>query len=153
MQDPAVWQFSLNTLHAVAWGGSLLVALAAFANYLRLRTLVIATTVATLGLVMLGAYVRLTDAGLGCRTGRRQFTAECRRRMRRRKFTPPRRSRPQARCRWPKAWNEMLHRYFASFVGVMIMAIAWQSWRRRRRIDPGRFVLHGLDCRLQLWAW
>lgn len=54
MLDSAVWQFSLNALHAVAWGGSLLVALVVFACFLRLRTLVIATTVATLGLVMGG---------------------------------------------------------------------------------------------------
>jgi len=66
MQDSAIWQFSLNALHAAGWGGSLLVALVVFVRYLRLRTLVIATTVMTLGLVMLGAYVRLTDAGLGC---------------------------------------------------------------------------------------
>ena len=66
MQDAAVWQFSLDALHAAAWGGSLLAALVVFARYLPLRTLVIATTVMTLGLVMLGAYVRLTDAGLGC---------------------------------------------------------------------------------------
>jgi len=44
MQDLAVRQFSLNALHAVAWGGSLLVALVVLVRYLRLRTLVIATT-------------------------------------------------------------------------------------------------------------
>lgn len=66
MQDAAIWQFSLNALHAATWGGALLAVLVVLARYPRPRTLAIATTVMTLGLVMLGAYVRLTDAGLGC---------------------------------------------------------------------------------------
>ena len=38
----------------------------------------------------------------------------------------------------PKAWREMVHRYFASFVGVMILAIAIQALnnRRKRPADP-----------------
>jgi len=136
MQDAAVWQFSLNALHAAAWGGSLLVALVVFVRYLQLRTLVIATTVVTLGLVMLGAYVRLTDAGLGCpdwpgcygRLSPTYAAAEIR---------AAEAVAPAGPVSLPKAWNEMLHRYVASFVGVMIMAIAWQTLRRRRRDNPG----------------
>jgi len=136
MHDAAVWQFSLNALHAVAWGGTLLVALVVFASYLGLRSLVIATTVATLGLVMLGAYVRLTDAGLGCpdwpgcygKLSPTHAAAEIR---------AAEAVAPAGAVSLPKAWNEMLHRYVASFVGVMIVAIAWQTLRRRRRDNPG----------------
>ncbi|HKQ26449.1 MAG TPA: COX15/CtaA family protein [Burkholderiales bacterium] len=136
MQDSAIWQFSLNALHAAGWGGSLLVALVVFARYLRLRTLVMATTVVTLALVMLGAYVRLTDAGLGCpdwpgcygKLSPKHAAAEIR---------AAEAVAPVGPVSLPKAWNEMLHRYVASLVGVMIMAIAWQTLRRRRRHNPG----------------
>lgn len=131
MQDSAVWQFSLNALHAAGWGASLLLVLVLFVRYARLRTLVIATTVATLGLVMLGAYVRLTDAGLGCpdwpgcygKLSPTHAAAEIR---------AAEVAAPAGAVSLPKAWNEMLHRYIASVVGVMIVAIAWQTLRRRR---------------------
>jgi cytochrome c oxidase assembly protein subunit 15 len=132
MQDATVWQFSLNALHAAAWGGSLLVALVVFTLYLPLRTLVVAATVVTLGLVMLGAYVRLTDAGLGCpdwpgcygKLSPTHAAAEIR---------AAESVAPAGPVSLPKAWNEMLHRYVASFVGVMILAIAWQTLALRRR--------------------
>ena len=60
MSNPAVWQFSLNVLHAAMWGASLLVGLIVFSRFVSLRTLAMATLLATLALVMLGAYVRLT---------------------------------------------------------------------------------------------
>ncbi|HWH48954.1 MAG TPA: COX15/CtaA family protein [Burkholderiales bacterium] len=136
MQDSAVWQFSLNALHAAAWGGSLVVALVVFARYWQLRTLVVATTIVTLGLLMLGAYVRLTDAGLGCpdwpgcygKLSPTHAAAEIR---------AAESVAPTGPVSLPKAWNEMLHRYVASFVGVMIVAIAWQTVTLRRRGNHG----------------
>src|SRR5258708_1782246 len=66
MSNPQIWQFSLNALHATVWGGSLLVALLVFSRFMTLRTLAGATLLASLALVALGAYVRLSNAGLGC---------------------------------------------------------------------------------------
>ena len=58
MSNPVVWQFSLNPSHAAIWGGSLLVALILFSRFVSPRALAIATLLATVALVMLGAYVR-----------------------------------------------------------------------------------------------
>ena len=65
MSDP-IWQFSLQTVHALLWFGTLVVVLVVCVKLVELRKLVYATTLLTLLLVALGAYVRLTDAGLGC---------------------------------------------------------------------------------------
>jgi heme a synthase len=138
MSNPAVWQFSLNALHAAMWGGSLLVALIVFIRFVRPRTLVVATLLATLTLVMLGAYVRLTNAGLGCPDWPGCYG----------KLSPTHAAdqiqaaevaAPEGPVSQPKAWREMIHRYFASFVGVMILAIAIQALnnRRKRSADAG----------------
>jgi heme a synthase len=137
MNNPLVWQFSLNALHAAMWGGSLLVALIVFSRFVTLRTLSVATLLATLVLVMLGAYVRLTNAGLGCPDWPGCYG----------KLSPihaadqiqaAEMAAPEGPVSLLKAWREMVHRYFASFVGVMILAIAIQALnnRRKRSVDP-----------------
>ena len=137
MNNPAVWQFSLNALHAAVWGGSLLIALIVSLRFVTLRTLVVATLVATLSLVMLGAYVRLTNAGLGCPDWPGCYG----------KLSPSHApdqikaaevAAPDGPVSLPKAWREMVHRYFASLVGVMILAIAIRALNNRRtRYGPG----------------
>jgi len=152
MNNPAVWQFSLGALHAAMWGGSLLVALVVFSRYVTLRTLAVATLVATLALVMLGAYVRLTNAGLGCPDwpgcyGKLSPTHAAE------QIEAAQTASPNGPVSLPKAWREMIHRYFASFVGVMILAIAIQALVNRRKRsggpgDPGRAI--GLPLALVL---
>ena len=127
--DP-IWQFSLEFLHALAWIGPLLIALVVCVRYVSFRKLVVATTVITLALVMLGAFVRLTNAGLGCPDWPGCYG----------KLSPSlaadqieaaEAEAPAGPVSLPKAWKEMVHRYLASLVGVMILAIAWRAWRAR----------------------
>ncbi len=131
MSNPAVWQFSLNAWHAAVWGGSLLIALMVFVRFVTVRALAVATLLATLMLVMLGAYVRLTNAGLGCPDWPGCYG----------KLSPKHAAdqireaetaAPQGPVSLPKAWREMVHRYFASFVGVMILTIAIRALNHRR---------------------
>jgi cytochrome c oxidase assembly protein subunit 15 len=84
--------------------------------------------------VMLGAWVRLTDAGLGCPDwpgcyGRlvvphpdtpADVLGE--------QFTRP--------LEAGKAWREMIHRYLASTLGLVCVALAVIAWRNRR--DPAQ---------------
>ncbi|HEX7813329.1 MAG TPA: COX15/CtaA family protein [Burkholderiales bacterium] len=149
MQPSAIWQFSLESVHALIWGGPLLIALIVFARLVPLRALVISTTVVTLVLVMLGAYVRLTNAGLGCPDwpgcyGKFSpgFAAE--------QISAAEAEAPAGPVSLPKAWKEMVHRYLASLVGVMILAIAYQALRGARRRDAGPGAKIGLPLALVL---
>ena len=144
MSNPAVWQFSLNALHAAMWGASLLVGLIVFSRFVSLRTLAMATLLASLALVMLGAYVRLTHAGLGCPDwpgcyGKLSPTLAVE------QIHAAEMAAPEGPVSLPKAWREMAHRYLASFVGVMILAIAIQALKNRRKRsadtdDPARTI-------------
>jgi cytochrome c oxidase assembly protein subunit 15 len=97
------------------------------------RRLVALTAAITFGLIMLGAYVRLTDAGLGCPDWPGCYGS----------LTPAQASEHIARAvdeqggehgpvSMGKAWREMVHRYIASGVGLLILAIAWAAVRQRR---------------------
>ena len=102
------------------------------------QRLILAALILTLGVVVLGAYVRLSDAGLGCPDWPGCYG----------KLTPHHASEMigQAQVEQPggpvtpaKAWKEMVHRYFAGALGLLVLAIAVQAWRLRRdsRGGPG----------------
>lgn len=87
-------------------------------------------TLLTVVVVLLGAYTRLTHAGLGCpdwpgcygflgvpMSEHKQAIAEAR-------F-------PEAPVEVAKGWYEMIHRYFAGSLGLVILVIAVQAVRRR----------------------
>jgi heme a synthase len=93
------------------------------------------TLLLTLVLVMMGAWVRLTDAGLGCPDWPGCYG----------KLTPTqakdeinRAVAQQGGEHGPvslgKAWREMLHRYLASFVGLLIVGIAVLAFKQRNAI-------------------
>lgn len=98
------------------------------------RLALFATGLALL-VVLLGAYTRLTHAGLGCPDwpGCYGFlhvpsSAE--------QLAHAERHFPEAPVEAEKGWNEMIHRYFAGSLALAILALAAQALRRRR--EPGR---------------
>lgn len=93
------------------------------------------TAFLALDLIMFGAFTRLTDSGLGCpdwpgcyghsnplSAGEHIQAAET--------------AMPTGPVTRVKAWIEMIHRYFAMGVGVLIIVLMVQAWRRWRN-EPG----------------
>lgn len=100
----------------------------------RLHALTLLTLFLTFDLVMFGAFTRLTDSGLGCPDwpgcygnasplgAREAIHAE-------------QSVRPDGPVTHGKAWVEMVHRYLATAVGVLILVMTFAAlWLRRR--DP-----------------
>ena len=98
------------------------------------RLALFATALAVV-VVLLGAYTRLTHAGLGCPDwpGCYGFLAvpmsEQAQSLAAERF-------PDAPLEVDKGWNEMVHRYFAGSLGLVILALAVQAIRRRA--EPGQ---------------
>jgi cytochrome c oxidase assembly protein subunit 15 len=102
----------------------------------RLRALTLLTLFLTFDLVLFGAFTRLTDSGLGCPdwpgcygnaspVGARAEIAAAQNAM------------PTGPVTHGKAWIEMIHRYLATGVGVLILTLAVSTWLERRRNQGG----------------
>ena len=100
----------------------------------RLRALTLLTLFLTFDLVLFGAFTRLTDSGLGCPDwpgcyghasplGADASIAQAQQVM------------PTGPVTHSKAWIEMLHRYMATGVGVLILTLTVARWRERRTGD------------------
>lgn len=99
----------------------------------RLQALTWVTLFLTFDLVLFGAFTRLTDSGLGCPdwpgcygaaspVGAHADIAAAQQAM------------PTGPVTFPKAWIEMIHRYLATGVGVLIIVLLVGSWLERRRL-------------------
>jgi cytochrome c oxidase assembly protein subunit 15 len=89
----------------------------------------------TFVVVVLGAYVRLSDAGLGCPDwpgcyGRLLDVPDQADQIAEASSVYPQRPVEPA-----KAWKEMIHRYCAGTLGLLILALAALAWRDRRHPD------------------
>ncbi len=98
----------------------------------RLRALTLLTLFLTFDLIVFGAFTRLTDSGLGCPdwpgcysaaspVGAHEHIEAAQAAM------------PTGPVTHGKAWIEMVHRYLASGVGLLILVMAVLSWRLKRR--------------------
>lgn len=113
----------------------------------------------TFVVVIVGAFVRLTDAGLGCPDWPGCYG----------QLTPTHASADIARAvaeqggthgpvSMPKAWKEMGHRYLAGTLGLLILFLALWTWRSRAQAAQSRFlatsilVLVVLQAALGMWT-
>lgn len=103
------------------------------------RKLILLTAVLTFGLIVLGAYVRLSDAGLGCPDWPGCYghlsphhAAE--------QISEAHDAAPNGPVSAAKAWKEMIHRYLATFVGLLIVTIMITAWRKRRHLEQAPWL-------------
>ena len=122
------------------------------------RRLLLTATVLAFAVIALGAYVRLSDAGLGCPDWpgcyghwlgvpdemHEQLAAQ--------------QAYPDRPVETGKAWKEMVHRYFAGTLGLLILAICLLAWRPefRKRQSPALptllLAVVGLQAALGMWT-
>lgn len=101
-------------------------------EYRKVRKFITLTLCWTLLVIMLGAYTRLTDAGLGCpdwpgcygflKVPHQVVNVE----LAALRF-------PERPLEHHKAWNEMIHRYLAATLGLFIAFLFVRSWYQQRR--------------------
>lgn len=105
----------------------------------RHHALVLLTLFLTFDLVLFGAFTRLTDSGLGCPDWPGCYGSASPIGARD-EIHAAQTALPSGPVTHGKAWVEMVHRYLATGVGVLItvaMALAWAQWRRERaRLAP-----------------
>jgi heme a synthase len=119
--------------------------------------LVLIATILTFCVVVLGAYVRLSDAGLGCPdwpgcygtlTVPQSETA----------LQHAQTAYPDSPVEHGKAWKEMIHRYFAGTLGLLVLAIFVMAWRNRQTIKVSPWlptflvVLIAFQAALGMWT-
>lgn len=92
-----------------------------------MRQLVSISVILAFCVVVLGSYTRLTEAGLGCPDwpGCYGFLSVP---SKAEHIEQAQMLYPDAPVEHQKAWNEMIHRYFAGTLGLVILLIALGSW-------------------------
>ena len=106
-------------------------------NYLRFKRSSLFGAFLALCVVVLGAYVRLSDAGLGCPDWPGCYGT----------LTVPQSEAaiknaqeifPHSTIETGKAWKEMAHRYLAGTLGIIVLIICAFSWRSRQylKVSP-----------------
>lgn len=104
---------------------------------MNVRRLALLATPFALVVIVLGAFVRLSDAGLGCPDwpgcyGRIDVPQSAE------QIETANAAFPDRPVDVAKAWIEMIHRYAAATLGLLILGIGALAWRRRR--EPGALL-------------
>jgi heme a synthase len=89
---------------------------------MQINTLIKLTIVFSMLVILMGAYTRLSDAGLGCPDwpgcyGHLKVPSEAH------ELAHAQRHFPEAKVEPKKAWLEMIHRYVAGFLGLLVLFI------------------------------
>ncbi|MGR9074035.1 MAG: signal recognition particle-docking protein FtsY [Gammaproteobacteria bacterium] len=121
------------------------------------RKITLLSVVLALVVIVLGAYVRLSDAGLGCPDWPGCYGKPL--------VSESEEYKAQAKAIFPdqpldigKAWKEMIHRYVAGTLGLLILTLAIVSWRvvQHRTIavaaSLGLLILVGFQAALGMWT-
>jgi cytochrome c oxidase assembly protein subunit 15 len=105
------------------------------------RRLVLLTVLVAFSVIVLGAYVRLSEAGLGCPDWPLCYG----------QAMPGEHLGDDARAR---AWKEMAHRYLAGGLGLLILALFFLSWRRNqeRALASALVVVVLFQATLGMWT-
>ncbi|MFM1981112.1 MAG: hypothetical protein RLZ68_2377, partial [Pseudomonadota bacterium] len=116
----------------------------------RMQALTLVTLFLTFDLVLFGAFTRLTDSGLGCPDwpgcyGQATPLAA------HADIASAQAAMPSGPVTHGKAWIEMVHRYLATGVGVLILSLSVMTWRQRRR-DPAHAVSAWWPTFTLLWV-
>ncbi len=120
----------------------------------RLRVLTLLTLFLTFDLVAFGAFTRLTDSGLGCPDwpGCYGHASPVGAQLH---IDAAQSAMPTGPVTHPKAWIEMIHRYLATGVGVMILTLTAASWleflRGKRSAEAGEPGISGRRVEKPWW--
>lgn len=121
------------------------------------KTLSVMAAIVAFCVVVLGSYVRLSDAGLGCPDWPGCYGA----------LTVPQsevaiqsaqQAYPDKPVEHAKAWKEMAHRYLAGSLGLLVLALAVLAYRRRQEIrtpwqlSAALVVLIVMQALLGMWT-
>lgn len=121
------------------------------------KRLTLVGAILALCVVVLGAYVRLSDAGLGCPDWPGCYGT----------LTVPQSESAimQAQTVYPhstvetaKAWKEMIHRYLAGCLGLLVLALCILAWRYREQVLTSPWLttflvgLIALQAMLGMWT-
>jgi heme a synthase len=120
------------------------------------KRLTIIAAVLAMCVVVLGAYVRLSDAGLGCPDWPGCYGT----------LTVPQSNEaisfaqanyPDSTIETHKAWKEMIHRYLAGSLGLIVLALFVLAWKNKTQINVSpwltTFLLGLITFQAMLGMW